>query len=145
MSVCGEVYSTEGHIPEQAGLRPLVETEESQVLDDRPGADLAAASYLTRHLQTDLHYLQGIGEHHLGTSGLGRKIYFSEGKKQSVIFQYPLTWYQHLLGCLLPEKHISGERRASEVTKKKIQYALDTFLSKFLAKLFQKSTEISLV
>ena len=56
MSIRREINGTERHVPQQAGLRPLVEAEEAELLDDAPRAHLAAARNLAGHLQADLDY-----------------------------------------------------------------------------------------
>lgn len=73
MGISREVDSAEGHIPEQTGLGSLVQAEQPQVLDHRPGSNLGPARDLPGHLQPDLHYLQGVREHHLGSTSLGEE------------------------------------------------------------------------
>lgn len=48
----------------------LVKAKEAQVPDHGQGTDPAGRGDLSGHLETDLHYLQRVGEDHLGASGL---------------------------------------------------------------------------
>lgn len=48
----------------------LVESEESEISHHSESTDTGSGRDLTRHLQTDLHYLQRVGEDHLGASSL---------------------------------------------------------------------------
>lgn len=52
------------------GFTHFVEAKEAQVPDHGQGTDPAGRGDLSGHLETDLHYLQRVGEDHLGSSGL---------------------------------------------------------------------------
>ena len=75
-------------------LQYLVEAKKAEVSDDGECADPRACGDLSRHLQTDLHDLQGVSEDHLGASGLLE----SQGEEVSTPRGLPHPQEQYKLG-----------------------------------------------
>jgi hypothetical protein len=66
------------------GFTHFVEAKEAQVPDHGQGTDPAGRGDLSGHLETDLDYLQRVGEDHLGSSSLQNTTQVESEKKQMV-------------------------------------------------------------
>lgn len=67
VALCVRIYMC---TPDPNNVSHLVKSEEAEVPDDRQGTDPRPRGDLSCHLQTDLYYLQWVGEDHLGATSL---------------------------------------------------------------------------